>query len=74
MQAEGFRTTFTVPDLNIIENLWVDLKRVVHARQPNNISDLQRRVEENTRIERHLASYKKRLQAVISARRGVSKY
>ena len=68
------------PDLNIIENLWVDLKRAVHARRPKNIAELEAFCKEewekipNTRIERLLAGYKKRLQAVISARGGVTKY
>lgn len=29
------------PDLNIIEALWGDLKRVVHARPPKNLWDLK---------------------------------
>lgn len=29
------------PDLNIIENLWDDLKRAVHARQPSNLTELE---------------------------------
>ena len=29
------------PDLNIIENLWRDLKHAVHARRPKNISELE---------------------------------
>ena len=64
------------PDLNIIENLWRDLK---HARRPKNISELEVFCQEEwgkipkTRIERLLAGYRKRLQAVIVAR-GVTKY
>ena len=27
------------PDLNIIENLWRDLKHAIHARRPKNISE-----------------------------------
>ena len=30
------------PDLNIIENLWVDLKRAVHDRGPRNLQELER--------------------------------
>ena len=29
------------PDLNIIENLWDDLKRAVHARHPSNLTELE---------------------------------
>ena len=29
------------PDLNIIENLWDELKRAVHARQPSNLTELE---------------------------------
>ena len=29
------------PDLNIIGNVWNDLKRVVHARQPSNLIQLE---------------------------------
>ena len=66
--------------LNLIENLWVDLKRVVHARRPKNITKQEAICKkewekiQNTRIERLLAGYKKRRQAVISARGGVTKY
>ena len=27
------------PDLNIIKNLWIDLKRAVHARWPKNLTE-----------------------------------
>ncbi|XP_060791553.1 uncharacterized protein mlana isoform X1 [Neoarius graeffei] len=29
------------PDLNTIENLWIDLKRAVHARQPKKLVELE---------------------------------
>ena len=51
----------------MIENLWEDLKRAVHAKQPKNIAELEAFWEEewtkipNTRIERFLAGCKKRL-------------
>ena len=68
------------PDLNIIENLWRDLKHAVHARRPNNISELEVFCQEEwgkipkARIERLFADYRKHLQAVIVARGGVTKY
>ena len=67
------------PDLNIIENLWRDLKHPVHARRPKNISELEVLPEEwekfpKARIERLLAGYRKCFQAVMVARRGAIKY
>uniref|UniRef100_A0A8C5DSB5 Transposase n=1 Tax=Gouania willdenowi TaxID=441366 RepID=A0A8C5DSB5_GOUWI len=53
------------PDLNIIENLWVDLKRAVHARPPRNIAELEAFCKEewgkitNNRIQRLVVGYKK---------------
>lgn len=67
------------PDLNIIENLWVD-QRAVHARQPKNTSELRAFWKEewaeipNTRTERLLAVYKQRLLAVMCAKGVVMKY
>ena len=54
------------PDLNIIENLWRDLKHTVHARK--NGEKFQKRELKD------LAAYRKRLQAVIVTRGGVTKY
>ncbi len=68
------------PDLNIIENLWIDLKRAVRARRPRNLTELEDCCKEEwakipqTRTERLLAGYKKRLQAVILAKGGVTRY
>lgn len=68
------------PDLNIIENLWIDLKRAVRDRQPRNLKELEDFCKEEwakipqTRIERLLAGYKKRLQAVILAKGGSTRY
>ena len=59
------------PDLSIIENLWVDLKRAVHARWPKNIAELKAFCSEewekilNTTIEMLLSWLQKHLQAVI---------
>lgn len=59
------------PDLNPIENLWGTLKKNVHARQPSNLEELERFAKEEwaripqTRCERLVVNYNKRLQAVI---------
>ena len=29
------------PDLNIIENVWIDLKQTVYARKPRNLTELE---------------------------------
>ena len=29
------------PDLNIIENVWIDLKQAVSARKPRNLTELE---------------------------------
>lgn len=64
------------PDLNIIENLWI----AVRGRQPRNLKELEDFCKEKwakipqTRIERLLAGYKKRLQAVILAKGGSTRY
>ena len=66
--------------LNLIENLWVDLKRAVYARRPENTAELEAFCKKelgkipNIRIERLLTGYKKRLQALISARGDVAKH
>ena len=66
-----------IPDLNIIENLWVDLKRTVHARRLKNIAELKAFCGEeqekipNTTTERLLVGYEKCLQ---TARGGVTRY
>ncbi|CAJ0951694.1 unnamed protein product [Ranitomeya imitator] len=57
------------PDLNIIENLWLDLKIAVHARQPRNLTELGEFSKEElmkipqTRVERLLSGHNKRFQA-----------
>lgn len=68
------------PDLNIIENVWNDLKRAVHARNPSNLTQLEAFCMEEwskipqTRIQGLLSGYRKRLEAVISAKGGSTKY
>ncbi|KAK3552084.1 hypothetical protein QTP70_033659 [Hemibagrus guttatus] len=58
------------PDLNPIEMLWHDLKKVVHARKPSNVAELQQFCKDEwakippQRCNRLIASYGKRLIAV----------
>uniref|UniRef100_A0AAX7U5C3 Tc1-like transposase DDE domain-containing protein n=1 Tax=Astatotilapia calliptera TaxID=8154 RepID=A0AAX7U5C3_ASTCA len=67
-------------DLNIIENLWCELKRAVHARKPSNLNELEKFCKEewskipSTTIQTLIGSYRKRLEAVISAKGGSTKY
>ena len=68
------------PDLNIIEPLWGELKRRVHARQPNNLQVLESfcyeewaKISPRT-IQKLVQGYPKRLQAVIDAQGGNTKY
>ena len=68
------------PDLNIIENLWCDLKWAVHARKPSNLIELEMFCKEewskisSTTLQTLIGSYRKRLEAVISAKGGSTKY
>ena len=54
------------PDLNIIENLWCDLKRAAHARKPSNLTELEMFCKEewskipSTTIQNHTGSDRKR--------------
>uniref|UniRef100_A0A8C6SDN7 Tc1-like transposase DDE domain-containing protein n=1 Tax=Neogobius melanostomus TaxID=47308 RepID=A0A8C6SDN7_9GOBI len=54
------------PDLNPIENLWKDLKTVVHKRSPSNLTELELFCKEEWA--------KIRLAAVIAAKGGSTKY
>ncbi|KAK3568483.1 hypothetical protein QTP86_008234 [Hemibagrus guttatus] len=62
------------PDLNPIEMLWHDLKKVVHAQKPSNVSELQQFCKDEwakippQRCNRLIASYGKRLIAVVAAK------
>ncbi|KAK3572505.1 hypothetical protein QTP86_034294, partial [Hemibagrus guttatus] len=62
------------PDLNPIEMLWHDLKKVVHARKPSNVAELQQFCKDEwakippQRCNRLIASYGKRLIAVVAAK------
>lgn len=66
-------------DLNIIKNLWIDLKQAVNAWQPSNLTQLEKfcKVEwpkiPAARIQELISGYKKRRQAVISAKVGSTK-
>ncbi|KAK3574546.1 hypothetical protein QTP86_009546 [Hemibagrus guttatus] len=62
------------PDLNPIEMLWHDLKKVVHARKPSNVAELQQFCKDEwakippQHCNRLIASYGKRLIAVVAAK------
>ncbi|KAI3372165.1 hypothetical protein L3Q82_007018 [Scortum barcoo] len=62
------------PDLNPIEHLWRDLKMAVHRRFPSNLMELERCCKEEwaklpkDRCAKLVASYSKRLEAVIAAK------
>ncbi|KAG2456946.1 TCB1 transposase, partial [Polypterus senegalus] len=68
------------PDLNPIEMLWHDLKKAVHARKPSNKAELQQFCKDEwakippERCKRLIASYHKRLIAVIAAKDGPTSY
>ncbi|KAK3517541.1 hypothetical protein QTP70_012629 [Hemibagrus guttatus] len=68
------------PDLNPIEMLWHDLKKVVHARKPSNVAELQQFCKDEwakippQRCNRLIASYRKRLIAVVAAKGGPTGY
>uniref|UniRef100_A0A8C6KDX3 Transposase Tc1-like domain-containing protein n=1 Tax=Nothobranchius furzeri TaxID=105023 RepID=A0A8C6KDX3_NOTFU len=68
------------PDLNPIEMLWHDLKKAVHARKPSNKAELQQFCKDEwakippERCKRLVASYHKRLIAVIAAKGGPASY
>ncbi len=61
-------------DLNPTEMLWHDLKKAVHARKPSNVAELQQFCQEEwakippQRCNRLIASYRKRLIAVVAAK------
>ncbi|KAG2470015.1 TCB1 transposase, partial [Polypterus senegalus] len=67
-------------DLNPIEHLWRDLKMAVHRRFPSNLMELERCCKEEwvklakDRCAKLVASYSKRLEAVIAAKGASTKY
>ncbi|KAG2465827.1 TC1A transposase, partial [Polypterus senegalus] len=68
------------PDLNPIEQLWRDLKMAVHRRFPSNLMELERCCKEEwaklakDRCAKLVASYSKRLEAVIAAKGVLTRY
>ncbi|KAG2465728.1 TC1A transposase, partial [Polypterus senegalus] len=68
------------PNLNPIEHLWRDLKMAVHRRFPSNLMELERCCKEEwaklakNRCAKLVASYSKRLEAVIAAKGASTKY
>ncbi|KAG2462739.1 TC1A transposase, partial [Polypterus senegalus] len=68
------------PDLNQIEHLWRVLKMAVHRRFPSNLIELERCCKDEwvklakDRCAKLVASYSKRLEAVIYAKGASTKY
>ena len=68
------------PDLNPIEHLWRDLKIAVQRRSPSNLTELERICREEWeklpkyRCAKLVASYPRRLDAVITAKGASTKY
>ncbi len=68
------------PDLNPIEHLWRDLKMAVHQRLPSNLTELERICKEEwqripkSKCEKLVASFPKRLMAVINQKGASTKY
>lgn len=70
------------PDLNPIENLWAEIKRQLHnlKQKPSNIGELEKCVEKLWRaipsetIENLVDSMPRRIEAVIAANGGPTKY
>ncbi len=66
--------------LNLIEMLWHDLKQFFHALKPSNVAELKQFCKEEgakihpQRCERLIASYHKRLIAVVAAKSGTTFY
>ncbi len=68
------------PDLNPIEHLWRDLKMAVRQRLPSNLTELERICKEEwqripkSRCEKLVASFPKRLMAVLNQKGASTKY
>ena len=67
-------------DLNLIKHLWRDLKIAVQQRSPSNLTELERICrEESEKLPKYwraklVASYPRRLEAVIAAKDASTKY
>ncbi|CDQ99147.1 unnamed protein product [Oncorhynchus mykiss] len=67
-------------DLNLIEHLWRDLKIAVQQRSPSNLTELERICREEWeklpkyRCAKLVASYPRRLKALIAAKGASTKY
>jgi predicted GTPase len=68
------------PDLNLIEHLWRNLKIAVQQRSQSNLTELERTCREEWekllkyRCAKLVASYPRRLDAVIAAKGASTKY
>ncbi len=68
------------PDLNPTEHLWRDLKMAVHQSLPSNLTELERICKEEwqripkSRCEKLVASFPKRLMAVLNQKGASTKY
>ena len=68
------------PDLNIIENLWQDLKLKVKDRNPVNVNDLWQYCQEefdnisDEYVKKLYNSLPQRVKCVVTAKGGSSKY
>lgn len=68
------------PDLNPIEQIWGELKKMVKGRNPRNINTLKVIIEEEWNAitpalcDKYVQTMKSRLQAVIDANGGHTKY
>uniref|UniRef100_A0A8C4TG33 Tc1-like transposase DDE domain-containing protein n=1 Tax=Erpetoichthys calabaricus TaxID=27687 RepID=A0A8C4TG33_ERPCA len=68
------------PDLNPIEHLCRDLKMAVHQRLPSNLTELERICKEEwqriprSRCEKLVASFLRRLMAVLAQKGASTKY
>ena len=67
-------------DLNLIEMLWHDLEQAVHAWKHSNVAELKQSCKEERaqvppqQCKRLIASYHKRLIAVVAAQGGTTSY
>ena len=68
------------PDLNPIEHLWRDLKMAVHQPSPSNLTELERICKEEwqkipkSRCEKLVASFPRRLMAVLAQKGASTQY